>query len=460
MKNKPYMSICIPAYEMKGLGVKYLEKNFQIFLKQTFKNFEVVISDHSKNDLIYNLCKKYDDKLDIKYHLNTKNYGSSSANLNNAIKKAEGKLIKILFQDDFLYHENSLKEIVDNFNLKKDNWLITACEHTTDGNNFFRKFYPRYNKYIYLGLNTISSPSVLTIKNKNRILFDQKLIWLMDCDYYKRLHDNFGKPKIINKINAVNRVGNHQVSHSMVNKVIKTKEIIYILKKYFFKKPKIELNNVSLVAVSSIKIPETIKALKKSMRKINYKEAILISHEKPKNLPSNIIFKKCHNIDSLDKYSKFMLYDLYKYINSEFTLIAQYDGYVINPHKWKNVFLNYDYLGAPWPKNKFYSPEDENIRVGNGGFSLRSKRVLEFFDKHKIPFNSKGYEFLNEDGMICNYYKNKMENEGIKFSPVKIASLFSRELFCNDYFNKNSFGFHRYKNYYLQILKNFTKKNV
>ncbi len=226
------LSICIPTYEMKGLGHIFLKQSFDILAKQTFKDFNVVISDHSKNDLIKNLCDEYDDRLKIYYYKNTKNLGNSSANINNAIKKANGKLIKILFQDDFLFHEKSLEEIVLNFDLKKDRWLITACTRSKDGEHFFSPFYPKYNDKIHLGKNTISSPSVLTIKNDSPLLFDEKLIWLMDCDYYKRCYITYGEPRILNTINVVNRIGAHQVSHSIVNIATKIKELIYIIRKY------------------------------------------------------------------------------------------------------------------------------------------------------------------------------------------------------------------------------------
>ena len=134
--------------------------------------------------------------------------------------------------DDFLYSKNSLEKIVNNFDLENDNWMITACEHSKNGKSFFRPFYPKYNKYIYFGKNTISSPSVLTIKNESPLLFDEKLIWLMDVDYYKRCYNNFGSPKILNDINVVNRVGSHQVSNSIINLKIKIRELIYMLIKH------------------------------------------------------------------------------------------------------------------------------------------------------------------------------------------------------------------------------------
>lgn len=214
---------------MRGRGNVYLKESFDILTMQTFKDFDVIISDHSKNDFVEKLCKEYSDRLDITYIKNEHKHGSSSANINNAIKNAKGRLIKILFQDDFLYSNNSLQEIIDTFNLSKDRWMITACEHTFDGKTFIRPFYPRYNKYIKLGNNTISSPSVLTIRNENPLLFNERLLWLMDCEYYARCYKKFGPPHILNKINVVNRIGTHQVSKTLVSKITKIKEFLYVL---------------------------------------------------------------------------------------------------------------------------------------------------------------------------------------------------------------------------------------
>lgn len=229
--NIKLISVCIPTYDMYGKGRTFLKHSLDILTRQTFKNFEVVITDNSDSDVIANLCNEYKNKLDIKYYKNPFNCGMT-ANTNKVIKKATGKLIKILFQDDFLYDNKSLEIIANNFDLEKDSWLVTACEHSRDGVTFFRPFYPKYNRKIYLGKNTISSPSVLTIKNDQPLLFDEKLKWLMDCDYYKRCYDKFGPPKIVNKIAAVNRIGSHQISVTEANDSLKKIEYNYMKNKF------------------------------------------------------------------------------------------------------------------------------------------------------------------------------------------------------------------------------------
>ncbi len=252
---------------MRGLGTKFLKRSFDILAGQTFKNFDVVVSDHSENDEIKNLCGSYGKILDVKYFRNAESRGSSSANINNAIKNAGGMLVKILFQDDFLYKNDSLEEIVKNFDLKRDRWLLTGCIHTKDAINFFRPFCPRYDDETILFKNTVSSPSVLTIKNENPILFDENLIWFMDVDYYKRCYQKFGGPKILKEINVVNMMGPHQVTNVLATENTKEKEWNYIVDKYNIEHPrwlkaKYKINKYKRILKGKIKAGSKTKTWK------------------------------------------------------------------------------------------------------------------------------------------------------------------------------------------------------
>lgn len=79
------------------------------------------------------------------------------------------------------------------------------------------------------------------------------------------------------------------------------------------------------------------------------------------------------------EYSRFVLQDLHTYIETSHVLIVQADGFVLNPGLWNPGWLDYDYVGAPWPETlrvgKYVIPLAN--RVGNGGFSLRSRRLLK-----------------------------------------------------------------------------------
>ena len=232
MKNY-FFSISIPTYEFKGKGVEYLTKNFEIFKEQTFNNFEIVISDDSKNDDIKKLCDEWSDVLNIKHVFNKPhNYNSHSPNINNAISQCSGKWIKILFQDDFLYGTKSL-ELQHNFINENENlhWFFTKFYHSVDGNNLYHLYTPKWNNSVWSGNNTLGGPSGLTIKNENIQLFDDNLIWLMDCDFYQKLFIRFGVPGILDSITVVNRTGFDQLT-STIGEETKLKDLKIVKEKY------------------------------------------------------------------------------------------------------------------------------------------------------------------------------------------------------------------------------------
>lgn len=150
-----HISICIPTYEMHGKGSIFLRQSFERILEQTFKDFDIVISDNSTDTTIKDVCAEYVDKLTIIYTQNPDPQKGIVSNLNNSLQNATGKIIKILFQDDFFYSPKSLQIIADNFDLQKDKWVATACIHTKDGLSFEQPHYPSWNNNIHLGNNTI-----------------------------------------------------------------------------------------------------------------------------------------------------------------------------------------------------------------------------------------------------------------------------------------------------------------
>ena len=445
------VSICIPTYEMKGKGVEYLEYSFNILQQQTYTNFEIIISDHSQSPIIEDLCKKWSNKLNIRHYYNDNNRGVSSSNINNAIKKAKGEIIKILFQDDFLYGDNSLEIQLVHFLGNHNHWLVSACCHLKD-NQIKNPFYPKYHDNIQYGENTISSPSVLMFKNEDIIEFDENLFWLMDTDYYKRMYDKFGLPSICNYITVINREHENQVSNTLATEEIKNQEYEYIVDKY---KEKLELPNVTLVCVTSVNVQRAIKALQYSVKNIEFKNVLLLTSEEC--VLDNIDVIKINPILNTDEYSKFIVYELHKYINTEFALIIQEDGFVVNAEQWDGLFLEYDYIGAPWP-----IPEDDfsfkdsygNLqRVGNGGFSLRSKKLLRLASELGLEWKSY-FGFYNEDGFFCCHNKHIYEANGCKFAPIDVASKFSFETPIPENNGILTFGFHGKNHNYNNLISN------
>ena len=143
-------------------------------------------------------------------------------------------------------------------------------------------------------------------------------------------------------------------------------------------------------------------------------------------------FRDCKFFDhtkTLEDYNKFMVSDLNSEIVDGHVLVIQYDGYILNPAAWTNDFLNYDYIGAPW----ITQPWPKAFTVGNGGFSLRSKKFLEHSSKLEYCDFT-----IPEDVFLCRVNGQKLQDSGIKFAPFSVAYDFSVE----DLPYKDQFGFH------------------
>jgi hypothetical protein len=232
-KVRPFFSVVIPTWGINGKGVECLEHSFNILAQQSFTDFEVVVSDHSEDNDIENLCNSWSSMMDIKYIKNSIGRGKIAPNLNNAIKHSNGVFIKTLFQDDFLYDTDSLQIIFDNIAENQDkDWFITSCVHTDDCVTMYDRMTPYYHDRIYAGINTISCPSVLTIRNEENLpIFDETLNWLVDVEYYKRLHDAYGNPVVIDIICVVNRNAEVRATNIITEKQ-KQEEISRVIRMY------------------------------------------------------------------------------------------------------------------------------------------------------------------------------------------------------------------------------------
>jgi hypothetical protein len=139
-------------------------------------------------------------------------------------------------------------------------------------------------------------------------------------------------------------------------------------------------------------------------------------------------------------YNAFCINELYKYVDTDFVLLFQNDGFILNPQHWSDDFFNYDYIGAPWRSH-------EQSRVGNGGFSFRSKKFLNA-TKDLIYLENiglSGGSCTPEDHLLCRHYYDHLIKVGIKFAPIDIAIRFSFEQPIPEYpfwNNDMSLGFH------------------
>ena len=191
----------------------------------------------------------------------------------------------------------------------------------------------------------------------------------------------------------------------------------------------LSLNNVTICAIDCVMPKLALLALKKSLALSNFGKALLFT-DSPLESSNEIQIIKIDKLNSIGAYSKFLIKNLGQHIQTPYVLIIQWDGFILDPLAWTAEFLEYDYIGAKW------SWHSDGKTVGNGGFSLRSKKLLNALASPDISFIND----IPEDDQICRVNRVALERQfGIKFAPEILADKFSYERTLPD---ESTFGFH------------------
>jgi len=210
----------------------------------------------------------------------------------------------------------------------------------------------------------------------------------------------------------------------------------------------INLESVTLVSVAGqdFLLDKTISAIKYCQQSVGFAKTKILtpcSHEE-----EGIDFVQIPPMD-LEDYARFCVRDLHDFIDTKHCLLAQHDGFIIDPAMWTDEFLEYDYIGAPWG-------EGWRNRVGNGGFSLRSKKFLEcssrlLYDANlqHLDYQLPGHQPTPEDWFLCVHNYEYMKKYGIKFPDVELGLRFAveysreeKKFNPQDASTYQSFGFH------------------
>ena len=137
---------------------------------------------------------------------------------------------------------------------------------------------------------------------------------------------------------------------------------------------------------------------------------------------------------SIEEYSEFMVKQLTNYFDTPHVLVVQWDGFISTPESWSDEFLEYDYIGAPWWPDMVGPGYPKDYCVGNGGFSLRSKRLQDYLATDAVTMTHRA-----EDVVICQHHREAIEQRGMTFAPLDVARRFSHECYASDV---NAFGVH------------------
>lgn len=200
----PLVSICIPAYKR----TEYLERLLDSVAIQTFRDFEVVISDDSSDDSVQTLVDRYRPLFDIQYTKNAEPYGTP-ANWNHAIRLARGEWIKIMHDDDWFAHAEALGTFVAATKKYPDrSFFFSAYQNVTQETNAIQQVRCNWPDQLILSYsplhlfkkNYIGNPSCTLIRKDIDLLYDTHFKWVVDFEYYIRCLQKVKKYRYIDEI--------------------------------------------------------------------------------------------------------------------------------------------------------------------------------------------------------------------------------------------------------------------
>ncbi len=176
----------------------------------------------------------------------------------------------------------------------------------------------------------------------------------------------------------------------------------------------LRLPQVTLCAAASVNVVATMAALQRCAAAAAFARCLLLTDADIASAGA-VEVVRIAPLRSAADYSRFILCDLVDHIATSHCLIAQWDGFVVDPKRWRPQFLDFDYIGARWPQ--FVDGHD----VGNGGFSLRSRRLM-------LASRDPGFQASGaEDLAIGRVNRDWLEARGMRFAPTALADAFSAE---------------------------------
>jgi hypothetical protein len=197
----------------------------------------------------------------------------------------------------------------------------------------------------------------------------------------------------------------------------------------------INLPDVTVVAIDNVAHRLCRMALEATLDQIR-PGAVYVYTDDGRAVPDHFdAFQLYANPANQQEVAEILWYKVPLAVETSHYLVVQWDGWVINGAAWRPEFLEYDYIGAPWWWH------DDNHKVGNGGFSLRSTRLARHLIKHRNLFPCRE----PEDHHLCRTCRPALEAEGFRWAPASLALHFSFE--HTPVLHVPCFGFHDMRNW-------------
>ena len=127
MTGAPTVSVVVPAYN----SAEFIEATIHSILSQTYRDFELIISDHSSTDATWDLLQAFASDPRVQLMRITPG-GGAVRNWTTVTERATGEFVKLVCGDDLLY-PTSLAEQVEAFGAHPEAVLVASQRDIVDG---------------------------------------------------------------------------------------------------------------------------------------------------------------------------------------------------------------------------------------------------------------------------------------------------------------------------------------
>lgn len=189
---------------------------------------------------------------------------------------------------------------------------------------------------------------------------------------------------------------------------------------------KLALPSVTLVCADCIHIDYAIAAIERCKALCDFGAVKLLTSVET-NYPHRV---EIDHLGSLSDYSVFMLSRIHEYVDTTHMLVCQHDGWVLNVGAWSPEWLERDYVGPLF----IHKHQTNEKSVGSGGFSLRSKRLMELVSRQLPRWAGNPDSTADlmrragcyEDGAITLTYRELILGAGMRYATPVEASKFAQ----------------------------------
>lgn len=198
---------------------------------------------------------------------------------------------------------------------------------------------------------------------------------------------------------------------------------------------KLQLPDVTLVMIETREHELARMAIEDCLRVADFGELLILTN-KPELVGADwwdcqYRYDLVPDWPNKEGWARSMWFDVPPLLKTSHMLGIQWDSWIWDASMWRDEFLQYDFIGAPW----WYK---DGMNVGNSGFCLKSTRLARYIAKHRDRFPC---DTSAEDDLLCRKYRPALEEAGFVWAPEKVAYDFAFEGCAGNKATRH-FGFH------------------